>query len=77
MSMTTLSDLRRRLELLALFRDLLCDPVVEALRAYLLARDFGNLNGPCSRCVCVNLHDAVLFFVQNCPFGGKYKFSIN
>lgn len=39
MSMTTLSDLRRRLELLALFRDLLCDPVVEALRAYLLARE--------------------------------------
>ena len=39
MSMTTLSDLRLRLESLAIFRDLLQDPVLEALCAYLHARE--------------------------------------
>lgn len=39
MSMTTLSDLRLRLESLAIFRDLLQDPVLEALCAYLRARE--------------------------------------
>ena len=41
MSMTTLSDLRLRLASLAIFRDLLQDPVLQALCQYLQAREHG------------------------------------